>query len=427
MFKRSLTKIVALLMATTLIPSLSFGAEDAINSGDTAWIIIATAIVMLMTPGLALFYGGMTRSKNILNTLMMSFFILCVVSIQWALFGYSLAFGDDIAGLVGGFNFAFLSGVGMEASGTIPHYVFMIFQGMFAVITVALISGAVIDRMKFSAFVVFALLWTTFVYDPLCHWVWGGGWLGGLGDLDFAGGTVVHISAGVSALVLALCLGKRKGLGSEIMAPHNLPMTMIGAALLWFGWFGFNAGSALAADGVAGLAFVTTNLAASAGAIGWVLIEAMKTGKATMLGTVSGAISGLVAITPATGFVTPMAAIIIGLVGGLVCYLAVTKMKAAFGYDDSLDVFGIHGIGGIWGAIATGIFASVGAEGLVAGNPGQVVTQIIGVGATIVLAAVVTFIIAKVLDAVMGLRVDEESEVEGLDTTMHNESAYTKQ
>ena len=424
-FLLTIVLVLAAVAATLGVPSLSFAEEAAqIDSGDTAFILICAALVMLMTPGLAFFYSGMTRRKNVLNTMMLSFFVLCLIGVQWVLWGYSLAFGPDVGGIVGGLAHIGLNGVGMEANGTIPHYVFMMFQGMFAIITVALITGAVVDRMKFSVLIPFALLWATLVYDPLCHWVWGGGWLSELGALDFAGGTVVHISSGVSALVAAIVIGKRRGYPKEPMAPHNLGYTLLGCALLWFGWFGFNAGSELAADGIAGMAFVVTNTAASAAALAWVFVEWAHKGKPTALGLASGAVAGLVAITPAAGFVGPISSIIIGVGAGVFCYIAVSLLKPRFGYDDSLDVFGIHGIGGTWGAIATGLFASVGAEGAFFGNPGQVVTQIIAVAATVVLAGVGTFVILKLLDAVMGLRVSEEDEVEGLDYSQHGESGY---
>ncbi|MEE8575589.1 MAG: ammonium transporter [Thermodesulfobacteriota bacterium] len=399
--------------------------EAVIDSGDTAWILVSTALVMLMIPGLGFFYAGMTRSKNVLATIMHSFFILCLISVQWVLWGYTLSFGADVSGIVGGLNFFGLNGVGMEANGTVPHYAFMIFQGMFAVITVALITGAFAERIKFSAFVLFSLLWATFIYDPLCHWVWGGGWIGEMGALDFAGGTVVHISSGVSALVAAIVIGKRKGFPRTAMPPHNLPLTVIGTALLWFGWFGFNGGSALAADGVGALAFVTTNSAAAAAALSWTFVEWLTRGKPTVLGAVSGAVAGLVAITPGAGFVGPVSALIIGAFGGAICFLAVSYLKPALGYDDSLDVFGIHGIGGIWGAVATGLFASVGAKGLFFGNSKQLLIQVIAVVATIVMAAVITFIILKIVDAVVGLRVTNDAEAQGLDLSQHGERGYT--
>ena len=406
--------------------ALASEAEAAIDSGDTAWILVSSALVMLMIPGLGLFYAGMTRAKNVLATIMHSFFILCLISIQWVVWGYSLSFGADIlGGLSGGLSYFGLNGVGAEANGTIPHYTFMMFQGMFAIITVALITGAFAERIKFSAFVLFSILWATFVYDPICHWVWGGGWLGAMGALDFAGGTVVHISSGASALVFAIVIGKRKGYPREAMMPHNLTLTVIGTALLWFGWFGFNAGSALAADGLAALAFVTTNTAAAAAALTWTCAEWIKTGKPTVLGAVSGAVAGLVAITPGAGFVGPMSAIIMGGVAGVLCFFAVSWLKPKLGYDDSLDVFGIHGIGGIWGALATGLFASVGAKGAFFGNPKQFGIQVVGVVATIVLAVVATFIILMIVKAICGLRVEKEEEVEGLDLSQHGERGYS--
>ncbi len=408
-----------------LAPGVALASgESVINAGDTAWIMISTALVMLMTPGLAFFYSGMVRKKNFLSTMMQSFFMLCLISLQWVLIGYTLAFGPDIGGVIGGLDFLGLKGVGMEANGTIPHIIFMLFQGMFAVITVALITGAFAERIKFSAFVIFALVWTTLVYDPLCHWVWGGGWLSDDGALDFAGGTVVHISAGVSALVFALVIGKRKGYPNESMPPHNLGWTLLGTGLLWFGWFGFNAGSALAADGIAALAFVTTNTAAAAGGVAWVLIEWIRTGKPTALGAASGAVSGLVAITPGAGFVGPISAMIMGFGGGVFCYLGVSWLKPKLGYDDTLDVFGIHGIGGIWGAIATGLFATVGAKGSFFGNPGQVLIQLEGIVATVILAGVVTYVLLKILNATIGIRVTKEEEAIGLDLSQHGESGY---
>ena len=411
-----------------LMPVLAYAeeaAQTAIDTGDTAWILVSTAMVMLMTPGLALFYAGMVRGKNVLGTLMYSFFILCLISVQWVLWGYSLAFGPDVGNIIGDLSYVGLAGVGGEPKGTIPHLVFMMFQGMFAVITPALITGTFADRVKFPALIIFTLLWATIVYDPLCHWVWGGGWIGAMGALDFAGGTVVHISSGISALVACIVIGKRRGFPKEKMQPHNLPMTLLGTALLWFGWFGFNSGSALAADGIAALAFVTTNTAAAAGALAWVFIEWAHKGKPTVLGAVSGAVAGLVGITPGAGFVGPVSAIIIGAGAGLFCYFAVSWLKPRFGYDDSLDVFGIHGVGGTWGAIAVGLFASVGGKGLFFGNPGQLWIQIISVVATMVLAAVATFIILMIVKGIVGLRVTEEEEVIGLDLSQHGESGYT--
>lgn len=399
----------------------------SINSGDTAWVLISSALVLAMIiPGLALFYGGMVRSKNVLSTMMHSFIAISLVSVIWVFWGYSLAFAPDIGGVIGGLDWVGLTGVGEAPNGesTIPHAAFMIFQLMFAGITVALISGAIAERMRFTAFVVFAALWVTAIYAPLAHWVWGGGWLGGLGDLDFAGGTVVHISSGVAALACALVLGKRHGYGSDNMSPHNLPFTIVGASLLWVGWFGFNAGSALAANGLAANAFVATHVATAAGALGWLGVEWSYRGKPTLLGAASGAVAGLVGITPAAGYVGPLSAIIIGLGGGIVCYLGVF-LKNKLGYDDALDVLGIHGIGGTWGALATGLFASMGGgTGLFFGNPGQVVVQAIGVGATWIFSFGGTFILLKMIDATIGLRVSREDEILGLDLTQHRERAY---
>ena len=407
-----------------------------INSGDTAWVLVSTAFVMLMTfPGLALFYGGLVRRKNVLATIMQSFFVLCLISIQWVLFGYSLAFGPDRGHFIGSLAWMGLKGVGMAPNpayaSTIPHLLFMVYQMMFAVITPGLITGAFAERMKFSTYVIFTLLWATLVYDPICHWVWGdGGWLRNKGALDFAGGTVVHISSGISALICALYIGKRRGYGQEPMPPHNLPLCLIGAALLWFGWFGFNAGSALAANELAVSAFIATNIAAAAAALTWMLIEWKVTGKPTVLGGATGAVAGLVAITPAAGFVTPMSSILIGILVGIVCYTSVAVIKLKFGYDDSLDAFGVHGVGGTVGALATGLFAqkiinAAGNNGLFFGNPGQFIVQATGVLATMAYAVTITFILLKVLDAAMGLRVEDEEEVIGLDITQHEESAYT--
>lgn len=406
------------------------------NTGDTSFVLVSAALVLLMTPGLALFYGGMVRKKNVLSTLMHSWIVIGLMSIQWILVGYTLAFGPDIHGIIGGLNWLGLNGVGVDPNptyaATIPAIVFMSFQMMFAVITPALISGSIAERMRFSAFVVFVLLWATLVYDPLAHWVWGfGGFLRNLGALDFAGGNVVHISSGYSALVAALLLGKRQGLGKESMAPHHIPMTVLGAGLLWFGWFGFNAGSALGANGLAGMAFVNTNTAAAAAAIAWALVERLHRGKSTVLGTASGAVSGLVAITPGAGFVTPLSSIVIGLVGGVICYFAISLLKAKLGYDDALDAFGCHGIGGTWGALATGIFAtksinSTGANGLFYGNPSQLGIQALSVLITVAFAVAATFVILKVIGLVMKLRVDDEQESSGLDLSLHGETAYSE-
>ena len=402
------------------------------NTGDTAFMLVASAMVMLMTPGLALFYGGMVRSKNVLGTIMQSFICLGLISIIWVFYGYSLAFGPDVAGFIGNLKYAGLAGVGLTPgpySDTIPHLLFCCFQLMFAVITPALITGAFAERFKFTAFLVFAVLWSTFVYFPVCHWVWGGGWMSSHGGLDFAGGTVIHINSGAAALVAALMVGKRKGWGREAIHPHNLSMTILGAGLLWFGWFGFNAGSALAADGIATNAFFVTQVAAGAAALSWIFTEWVVQGKPTTLGAASGAVAGLVAITPGSGFVGPVSAIIIGLIAGALCYFAVVA-KTKLGYDDSLDVVGVHGVGGFWGAIATGLFASTainpgGADGLFFGNPKLVAIQAMDAGITIVYSMVVTFIILKVIDIAIGLRVDLEDEVQGLDITQHSEIGYT--
>jgi Amt family ammonium transporter len=415
-----------------LAPRLAWAQDAAkISAGDTAWVLMSSALVLMMVvPGLALFYGGLVRRKNVLGTLMQSFILLSMLSLQWVLWGYTVAFGADIAGLFGSFEFIGLTGVGVEPRDgeTIPHLAFMIFQGMFAAITPALITGAFAERMKFKAFLVFGLLWAAVVYDPLAHWVWGGGWIGAMGALDFAGGTVVHISSGVSALVCAFVLGRRRGWPNEYMPPHNLPFTVIGAALLWVGWFGFNAGSALGANGAAANAFVTTNTAASAAAFVWMLVEWKHSEKPTMLGVATGAVAGLVAITPGAGFVGPMSALIIGAIAGLICFYAVV-LKVRLGYDDSLDVVGIHGVGGTWGALATGLFASAavgGTDGLFFGNPALMMPQIVSVIGTVVYVGVVTWIILKILDATMGLRVSDEDEQMGLDLSQHNEAAYTQ-
>jgi len=405
-----------------------------INSGDTAWVLVSSALVLLMTPGLAFFYGGMVRKKNILSVLMQCFIIMCVLSIQWVLFGYSLSFAPS-KGFWGGLSWLGLRSVGFapyaDYAGTIPHQAFMIFQGMFAIITPALIIGAFAERMKFSAFLLFTLLWATFVYDPLCHWVWGmGGWLKNLGVLDFAGGTVVHINAGIAALVTALILGKRVNLDKNVPTPHNMPLVVLGTGLLWFGWFGFNAGSALAANGLAVNAFVVTNTAAAAAGLSWALVEWIHNGKPTIFGVCSGAVAGLVAITPAAGFVSVIPAIIIGLLVSVFSFIAVTLIKPKLGYDDSLDAFGIHCVGGIWGALATGLFASKlvnpqGADGLFFGNPKQFIIQAATVLVTIGYTFVVTFAIYKLVDLLIGVRVKEEEELMGLDLTQHHERAYT--
>ncbi|MDU2064017.1 MAG: ammonium transporter [Sporomusaceae bacterium] len=448
--KRSWAIILLCLLFTMVILPVAFAddgtataaaadATDAakIDSGDTAFVLVSAALVMLMTPGLAFFYGGMVRTKNALSTIMQSFFIVALISVQWVLWGYSIAFGPDINHLFGSLEWFGLNGVGMDPNSdyaaTIPQYVFVMFQAMFAIITPALITGSFAERMKFPAFVAFTLIWATFVYDPVAHWVWGtGGWLKDLGVLDFAGGTVVHILSGVSGLVIALVLGKRRGYGHEIMLPHHLPMTVLGAALLWFGWFGFNAGSALSANGLAGLAFLVTNTAAGAAALSWVFTEWLVHGKPTVLGAASGCVAGLVAITPASGFVTPLASIVIGLVAGVICFFSVSVAKAKLGYDDSLDAFGVHGVGGTWGALATGLFATTsvnpaGADGLFYGNAAQFTTQCIGVATSWAFAAVMTFIILKAVGLVFTLRSSEDEESQGLDLSEHGERGYAHQ
>jgi Amt family ammonium transporter len=404
------------------------------NAGDTAYVLISAALVLLMTPGLAFFYGGMVRRKNILGVLMQCMIIICLVSVQWVLFGYSLSFSPG-NWFVGDLSWAGLAGVGAEPykdyAATIPHGAFMIFQGMFAIITPALIIGAFAERIKFSAFILFILLWATLIYDPVAHWVWGmGGWLRDRGALDFAGGTVVHINAGIAGLVMALLIGKRKGYDSKPTPPHNVPFIVLGAGILWFGWFGFNSGSALAANGLAVSAFVATNTAAAMAGLTWAVLDWIVNGKPTMFGTVTGAVAGLVAITPAAGFVGPISAIIIGAGVSLLCFLGVTYIKPRLGYDDALDAFGVHGIGGIWGALATGLFAckavnEAGADGLFFGNTGQLLTQAIAVAATLVYSGAGTFILYKVLDATIGVRVSEKDEMIGLDLTQHREGAYT--
>ena len=407
---------------------------NKLDKGDNAWMLTSAALVLMMTiPGLFLFYGGLVRSKNALGTIMQSFIIVALISIQWVLWGYSLAFGPDVGGFVGSLDWLGLNGVGTEPNpdyaATIPHLTFMVYQMMFAVITPALITGAFAERVKFSSFLVFILLWATFIYDPLAHWVWGvKGWMREMGALDFAGGTVVHISSGVSALVAALIFGRRIGYGQEAMPPHNLPFSVIGAALLWVGWFGFNAGSALAADGLAASAFVATHVATSAAAISWMAMDWIFRGKPTVLGAASGAVAGLVAITPGSGFVGPISAIWIGIGGGVLCSVA-CSLKPKLGYDDSLDVVGVHGIGGTWGALATGLFASkainpAGNDGLFFGNPGQLWVQFGAVVATWILALVGTYIILSVVKVIMGLRVSDEEERMGLDLSQHDERAY---
>jgi ammonium transporter, Amt family len=404
------------------------------NTGDTAFVLVASALVMFMTPGLALFYGGMVRSKNVLGTIMQSIFALGLVSVLWIVVGYSLAFGPDVGGLIGNLDFLGFSGVGQEPNAdlaaTIPHVAFATFQLMFAIITPALITGAFAERMKFSGYVAFTAAWLLLVYAPLAHWVWApGGWIRELGALDFAGGTVVHINAGIAALAAVLVIGKRKGFGKEAFVPHNLTMTMLGTGILWFGWFGFNAGSALGANGLAASAFLATNVGAAAGACGWAAVDAMKGRKSTSLGVASGAVAGLVAITPAAGFVTPMSAIAIGLVGGVICAWAV-GLKFKLGYDDSLDVVGVHMVGGLVGALLTGVFADLtvneaGADGLLAGGGLALLgKQVVAVGVTLVFSFAVTFVILKVVQATIGLRVTEEDELVGVDLAQHAEAGY---
>jgi Amt family ammonium transporter len=440
--KLTVIAVMFLIIAAILAPAMVTAEEVAapvpsavaapaaapkLDTGDTAWMIVATALVMLMSiPGLALFYGGLAKTKDALNTMAMTFVTFCIVSLLWVIYGYPLTFGTDINGLIGSTEKLFLKGVGPNSlSGTIPEYIFIMYQLTFAAITVALASGAYIERMKFSAWVLFSVIWMTVVYLPVAHWVWGDGFLAKLGALDFAGGTVVHVNAGIAALVGALILGKRK---SKPIMPGNLTLVITGAGLLWFGWFGFNAGSALAANGLAGAAFINTNTAAAVAALAWMFIEWKHSGKPTVLGLASGAVGGLVAITPAAGYVNIMGAIVIGLAAGIVPFYAVAKLKPMFGYDDTLDAFGIHGIGGTLGAILTGVFAdpaiNPAGTGLLYGNPGQLWTQFVAVGVTIVYSGIMTFIIFMVIKAVIGIRVDAEEEAVGLDESQHGERAY---
>ena len=412
------------------VPSISLKAD----SGDTAWVLISSALVLAMLmPGLALFYGGLVRTKNVLATIMQSVMILSVVSVLWILFGYSLAFGPDKGGVIGGLDWIGLNGVGVEPhpiyGPTIPHQAFMLFQLMFAAIAPALITGAFAERKRFTSAVLFAAMWSVFVYVPLAHWIWGGGWLAQLGALDFAGGAVIHISSGAAALISAIVLGKRRGYGTDYMAPHNLPMTLLGTGFLWFGWFGFNGGSALGANGVAVSAILATHAAACMGAISWCGAEWMHRGKPTVLGVASGAVAGLATVTPAAGYISPLWAILIGLVAGMSCYAAIV-WKGRFGYDDSLDVVGIHGVGGVIGVLATGLCASKvvnpgGADGLFFGNPGLFGVQLLVVVVTTVFALVGTFAILKLVDSMTGLRVSSEEEATGLDLSQHNERAYS--
>ncbi len=425
-------KIWILTVFLILCSGNLFAGEKVLpNSGDTAWMLISTALVMFMTPvGLALFYGGMTRYKNMLNTFTLSFTSYAIGCVLWMLWGYSMAFGSDIGGITGNLSNVFMTGIHVgDISGSIPTFVFVVFQMTFAAITVALISGSVVERMKFSSWVLFIILWLTFIYSPVCHWVWGGGFLGKMGALDFAGGTVVHINAGVSGLVLALMLGKRKGYGREAMFPSSVLLTAAGAAMLLFGWFGFNAGSELAADGIAGSAFMVTNSAACIGAVTWMFAEWIITKKPTLLGLASGLVAGLVAITPAAGFVDLTGSLIIGIGAGILGYIGVAVLKPKFGYDDSLDAFGVHGLCGIWGAIATGLLANPAVneagKGLFYGNAHQLWVQIISVLITVAYAAIGTFILATVTKiATKGIRIDIESETAGLDSSYHGERAF---
>ncbi len=436
MKKKSLSLAVLLTLAVILFMPHGAWAQTAakVDAGDTAFVLLSAALVLLMTPGLAMFYGGMVRRKNVLGTLMHSFIAIAIVSVQWILIGYSLSFGPDIKGIIGGLDWIGLQGVGLlpnpDYAPTIPHMAFMIYQAMFAVITPALISGAIAERMKFSAYFLFILLWTTLVYDPVAHWVWGtGGWMKNLGVLDFAGGIVVHLTSGISALAAALYIGRRKNYLHEPMPPHNLPMTVLGAGLLWFGWFGFNAGSALSSGGLSTIAFVTTHTAAVTATLTWVIIEWIHRGKPTMFGAATGAIAGLATITPAAGFVGPMPAFLIGMLAGAVCYTSL-NLKGKLGYDDSLDAFGVHGVGGILGTLGAGFFASklinaAGSDGLFFGNAHQLFVQCLSILAAGVYAFAVTGVLLVVINKTVGLRISHEEELVGLDLTQHEESGYT--
>lgn len=426
-------KYLILALTFVLFPLSSAFAADQLNAGDTAWIIVATALVMMMTPaGLALFYGGMSRYKNLLNTYAMTFAAYCLASIVWVVWGYSLSFGPDVMGVVGNLNHFLFAGIGVDSIPeglSIPTSVFALFQMTFACITVALVLGSVVDRMKFASWIVFTVLWVTLVYCPVAHWAWGGGWMGAMGALDFAGGTVVHINAGVAGLVLCLVLGKRIGYGKEAMFPSSVTLTALGAALLWFGWFGFNAGSELAADGLAGSAFLVTNTSAAAGAMAWMFFEWASDGKPTLLGIASGAVAGLVGITPAAGFVNLGSSLIIGLVAGILGFFFVAKLKHRIGYDDSLDAFGVHGICGIWGALATGLFASPAVneagKGLFYGNPSQLWIQFVSIIGTAAFSAVATLAVIGITRLLTGkIRIDRDSEIEGLDNAFHGERGF---
>ncbi len=427
---------LGVFLALALISTSAIASEGlTVDTGDTAWVLIATGMVLLMTPGLAFFYGGLVRKKNMLSILMQCFMLMCIITLQWVIIGYSLSFGPDVKGWIGSLAYVGLSGVGQapfaDYSATIPHQAFMIYQGMFAIITPGLILGAFAERMKFSAFCVFSILWATLVYDPICHWVWAvGGFIRSSGALDFAGGTVVHINAGIAALVSAIVLGKRKGYPTHMSPPHNLPFAVLGAGLLWFGWFGFNGGSALGANGLAVNAIVVSHIAAAAAGLTWSILDWKFNSKPTMLGMITGAVGGLVAITPAAGFVSPIDSIWIGIGVSIICYFFVAIVKVKFGYDDSLDAFGVHGIGGIWGALATGLWANkainpAGADGLFYGNPGLFFVQLKATLITIVYSFVVSFILLKLVDLVMGLRVTVDEERIGLDLTQHRETSYT--
>ena len=404
-----------------------------IDSGDTAWVLISAALVFIMTPGLAFFYGGMVRSKNVLTTIMQSFFIVAMISVEWVILGYAMTFGTDINGFIGALDKIGLAGVGMNVleGGTIPELAFVAFQCMFAVITPALITGAFAERMKFAGFALFILLWAIFIYNPMAHWVWGGGFLAQLGALDFAGGLVIHILSGVSGLTLCILLGKRRGYGKTAILPHNVPMIVLGATLLWFGWFGFNAGSALGANALAANAFVVTQAAAAAATVSWVLVEWKINGKPTLMGAASGCIAGLVAITPAAGFVAPMPGVIIGLLAGVICYFAVSVLKVKLGYDDSLDAFGIHGIGGTWGAVATGLWATTainpdGADGLFYGDTHLLFAQCVSVVVAYALGIIGSYILYQIVNHITPMRADEAEEISGLDIVEHGERGYAR-
>ena len=430
-FMKGKPLFLALLGSLSLCNQTCFAANSSIDPGDTAWVLISAALVFIMTPALALFYGGMVRSKNVLSTIMQSFFILAMISVEFVLIGYTMAFGPDINGFIGDFSKLGLAGVGLKAMEgmAIPELAFVAFQCMFAALTPALITGAFAERMRFGGFALLMLLWAILIYNPMAHWVWGGGFLAQLGALDFAGGLVIHILSGVSGLTMCILLGKRSGYGKRAIVPHNIPMTVLGAAFLWFGWFGFNAGSALGANDLAANAFVVTQAAAAAGVLGWVLPEWIRSGKPTILGAVSGSVAGLVAITPAAGFVEPMPAIIIGIVGGAVCYGAVAILKERMGYDDSLDAFGIHGIGGTWGSIATGLWATTavnpaGANGLFYGETHLLFAQVISTLIAYALAIVGSYILYKIVNSIVSIRVDEAEEITGLDIVEHGERSY---